>query len=36
MADVVAAMGLSLPLFTVMGYVYRYTHRNVSYSQSYV
>ncbi|WP_016909168.1 DUF4956 domain-containing protein [Streptomyces xiaopingdaonensis] len=34
--DVVAAMGLSFVLSTMIGYVYRGTHRNVSYSQSYV
>ena len=34
--DVVAAMALSFILSTMIGHVYRYTHRNVSYSQSYV
>ncbi|MFC8248163.1 MULTISPECIES: DUF4956 domain-containing protein [Streptomyces] len=34
--DVVVAMSLSFVLSTLIGHVYRYTHRNVSYSQSYV
>ncbi|RKN10881.1 DUF4956 domain-containing protein [Streptomyces radicis] len=34
--DIVLAMGLSFVLSTVIGYVYRGTHRNISYSQSYV
>lgn len=34
--DVVVAMSLAFILSTAIGYVYRATHRNVSYSQSYV
>ncbi|MEK8171176.1 DUF4956 domain-containing protein [Streptomyces sp. M19] len=34
--DIVLAMALSFVLSTAIGYVYRATHRNVSYSQSYV
>ncbi len=34
--DIVLAMGLSFALSTMIGYVYRSTHRNISYSQSYV
>jgi uncharacterized membrane protein YhiD involved in acid resistance len=34
--DVVAVFGLSLVLSLVVGWVYRTTHRGVSYSQSYV
>jgi uncharacterized membrane protein YhiD involved in acid resistance len=34
--DIVLAMGLSFVLSTMIGYVYRGTHRNISYSQSYV
>ncbi|WP_326725118.1 DUF4956 domain-containing protein [Streptomyces sp. NBC_00243] len=34
--DIIIAMSLSFVLSTAIGYVYRATHRNVSYSQSYV
>jgi hypothetical protein len=34
--DVVAVFGLSLLLTLVVGWVYRFTHRGVSYSQSFV
>ncbi|MEV1065222.1 DUF4956 domain-containing protein [Streptomyces sp. NPDC050263] len=34
--DIVLAMTLSFVLSTMIGYVYRATHKNVSYSQSYV
>jgi uncharacterized membrane protein YhiD involved in acid resistance len=35
-ADAAAALGLAFVLSTLIGFVYRATHRNVSYSQSYV
>lgn len=35
-ADVALAMALSFVLSAMIGWVYRATHRNVSYSQSYV
>ncbi|WP_440065434.1 DUF4956 domain-containing protein [Streptosporangium sp. OZ121] len=35
-ADIAIAMSLSFVLSAVIGWVYRATHRNVSYSQSYV
>ncbi|MEV1176638.1 DUF4956 domain-containing protein [Nonomuraea sp. NPDC049784] len=35
-ADIAIAMALSFVLSTMIGWVYRATHRNVSYSQSYV
>ncbi len=34
--DIVAALSLSFVLSAIIGWVYRSTHRNVSYSQSYV
>lgn len=34
--DVAVALTLSFVLSSLIGWVYRYTHRNVSYSQSYV
>jgi uncharacterized membrane protein YhiD involved in acid resistance len=34
--DVAAALMLSFVLASMIGWVYRYTHKNVSYSQSYV
>lgn len=34
--DVVASLALSFVLAATIGWVYRYTHKNVSYSQSYV
>ena len=34
--DVAASLTLSFVLASLIGWVYRYTHRNVSYSQSYV
>ena len=34
--DMFLVMGLSFTLSAVVGYIYRYTHRGVSYSQSYV
>ncbi|MFC7247230.1 DUF4956 domain-containing protein [Catellatospora aurea] len=34
--DIVMAMALAFLLSTIIGWVYRATHRNVSYSQSYV
>jgi hypothetical protein len=34
--DVAAALGLALVLSVLIGWVYRMTHRNISYSQSYV
>lgn len=34
--DIVCAMALTFVLSAMIGHVYRYTHRNVSYSQSYV
>jgi uncharacterized membrane protein YhiD involved in acid resistance len=34
--DVIASLALSFILATIIGWVYRYTHKNVSYSQSYV
>jgi uncharacterized membrane protein YhiD involved in acid resistance len=34
--DIVIALSLSFVLSTIIGLVYRATHRNVSYSQSYV
>ncbi|MGW4403416.1 DUF4956 domain-containing protein [Nonomuraea sp. NPDC004702] len=35
-ADIAVAMALSFVLSAMIGWVYRATHRNVSYSQSYV
>jgi uncharacterized membrane protein YhiD involved in acid resistance len=35
-ADIAIAMALSFALSAMIGWVYRATHRNVSYSQSYV
>ncbi|GII86918.1 DUF4956 domain-containing protein [Sphaerisporangium siamense] len=35
-ADIAIAMALSFVLSVIIGWVYRATHRNVSYSQSYV
>ncbi|MFG1891896.1 DUF4956 domain-containing protein [Micromonospora sp. NPDC049051] len=35
-ADVAIALSLSFLLSTAIGWVYRFTHRNISYSQSYV
>ncbi|MET8519494.1 DUF4956 domain-containing protein [Nocardioides sp. NBC_00163] len=34
--DIVASLTLSFVLSAIIGYVYRATHKNVSYSQSYV
>lgn len=34
--DIVVSLSLSFVLSAVIGWVYRYTHKNVSYSQSYV
>ncbi|TNH21894.1 DUF4956 domain-containing protein [Micromonospora orduensis] len=34
--DIVIALSLSFVLSAMIGWVYRFTHRNVSYSQSYV
>jgi len=34
--DIVLVLGLSFLLSMIVGWVYRYTHRGVSYSQSYV
>lgn len=34
--DVAAALGLAFLLSVMIGWVYRMTHRNISYSQSYV
>jgi hypothetical protein len=34
--DITIALSLSFLLSAMIGWVYRYTHRNVSYSQSYV
>ena len=34
--DVAAALGLAFVLSVMIGFVYRMTHRNISYSQSYV
>lgn len=34
--DIAAALSLSFVLSVMIGWVYRFTHRNVSYSQSYV
>lgn len=34
--DVAASLMLSFVLASIIGWVYRYTHKNVSYSQSYV
>jgi uncharacterized membrane protein YhiD involved in acid resistance len=34
--DVAAALGLAFALSLMIGWVYRMTHRNISYSQSYV
>lgn len=34
--DVAAALGLAFALSLMIGFVYRMTHRNISYSQSYV
>ncbi|MEV0326870.1 DUF4956 domain-containing protein [Micromonospora echinospora] len=36
MADVAIALSLAFVLSTLIGWVYRFTHRNISYSQSYV
>jgi uncharacterized membrane protein YhiD involved in acid resistance len=36
MADIAIALWLSFALSAGIGWVYRFTHRNVSYSQSYV
>jgi hypothetical protein len=36
MADIAIALSLSFVLSACIGWVYRFTHRNVSYSQSYV
>lgn len=36
MADIAIALSLSFVLSAGIGWVYRFTHRNVSYSQSYV
>ena len=36
MADIALALSLSFLLSAGIGWVYRFTHRNVSYSQSYV
>jgi len=36
MADIAIALSLSFLLSAGIGWVYRFTHRNVSYSQSYV
>ncbi|MGW4499999.1 DUF4956 domain-containing protein [Micromonospora sp. NPDC004336] len=35
-ADIAVALSLSFVLSAAIGWVYRFTHRNVSYSQSYV
>ena len=35
-ADIAIALSLSFVLSALIGWVYRFTHRNVSYSQSYV
>ncbi len=34
--DIIVALSLSFVLSAIIGWVYRYTHKNVSYSQSYV
>lgn len=34
--DIIIALSLSFVLSTIIAWVYRYTHKNVSYSQSYV
>jgi hypothetical protein len=34
--DIALALSLSFVLSAMIGWVYRYTHRNISYSQSYV
>ncbi len=34
--DIVVALSLSFVLSSIIGWVYKFTHRNVSYSQSYV
>ena len=34
--DIAVALSLSFVLSAIIGWVYRFTHRNVSYSQSYV
>jgi hypothetical protein len=34
--DIVVSLALSFVLSAIIGYVYRLTHKNVSYSQSYV
>jgi uncharacterized membrane protein YhiD involved in acid resistance len=36
MADIAIALSLSFVLSAMIGWVYRFTHRNISYSQSYV
>ncbi|GGM20954.1 DUF4956 domain-containing protein [Micromonospora sonchi] len=35
-ADIAIALSLSFVLSAMIGWVYRFTHRNISYSQSYV
>ncbi len=35
-ADIALALSLSFVLSAMIGWVYRFTHRNISYSQSYV
>ena len=34
--DIIVSLSLAFVLSAVIGWVYRYTHKNVSYSQSYV
>ncbi|MGW5386371.1 DUF4956 domain-containing protein [Nocardia sp. NPDC003963] len=34
--DIIVSLSLSFVLAAIVGWVYRYTHKNVSYSQSYV
>ncbi|CCW14201.1 DUF4956 domain-containing protein [Rhodococcus aetherivorans] len=34
--DIIVSLSLSFVLASIIGWVYRHTHRNVSYSQSYV
>jgi hypothetical protein len=36
MADIAIVLSLSFVLSAMIGWIYRFTHRNVSYSQSYV
>jgi hypothetical protein len=36
LGDIAASLALSFVLSAIIGWVYRATHRNVSYSQSYV